>query len=763
MIEDIGGCTRSATRGVGPRPPKERILTGRMAEAMDCETGDSARNDFRRPQPPIVSRPCPLCGEAIEVPEKRGLQSAECRACGLHCTVDASPPTVALDARLLEPIVSVSPDVEHWLQRPPQPVAPERTLEARRARRRRALAVALGGLLSASLAAAAALVGYQQANENYARQLAEQREQAAETEAHLLVEKERLERDRQLAEQTTAAAEREVRLMTARYLAAQAKDTVLSHPWRSVSTAIDAINSTLWKDGFASPEAHQSLRDALARCPAVYELDGVALPGRAGSTGCLAASLDGRWLAAAAAGNSVRLWDLQLGAPGNAKTLLKEHSAPVTHLLFAPDSRRLIAACEDSTTSVWDLTDGTDRTTRIVLPGRDGPIAQMTLSADGRWLAIVFAGSGGKGETARLWDLVAGPQQATSLELDGHGRRIQAVAISADSRWLALGVDDTVHMWNLAAKVPAVASVGRQCGHGEVTAALFTNDGKWLVTAGRDGSARLWNLAADDPSTSIELRGHRSPVHLLTASDDGRWLATASNDRTLKVWDLHAANPATPIELPTIKGEVANLDFSRDGKWLAASDSNGGVRLWAMSNEGPNADAVVIRASRKPCSVAFTANSRWLAAAGCNSAVRLWNVDLHDLINRAAATTRARCESIAFRYAWLAPSQTIAGRIITQQIGESIMAVVGRSLAPHVGRLHSKATQLAAAAARRWEEIQPELAQRMAAATANTAPCAPITQPAPQAPKPAAPRTATSRFEIPRRSTQGNTLRLYVN
>jgi WD40 repeat protein len=763
MIETKAATPASKQAGVA-RPPKERILTGRMAEPVDSTTGDSARSDSLRSKLCMIIRACPLCGAAIEVPEKRGLQAVECGACGLHCTVDASPPTVALDARLLEPIINVSPDVEHWLQRPPHPVPPEMTVEARRAHRRRVSAAVLGSLLSAALAAVAAFVGYQQANEHYTRRLAEHRAQAAESEAHLLAEKQRLEREREIAERTKAAAQREARLMAARFLAAQAQANTAKRPWYSVSTAIEAVNATLTHDGFASPEAHQSLRHAIARCPSAYELDGVALPGRADPTSGLAASPDGRWIAAASAGNSVRLWDLQLGEPNQATTLRKEHSAPVTHVLFSRDSRYLITGCEDSTASVWDLTADDKSMTRVVLPGREGAITKMAVSSNGRWLAVVFAGAKGTAETARLWDLAAGPQRATSLELEGHGRRMEAVAFSADSRWLALGVDDAIHVWDLAAHVPAIASVGRQCRHGAVTAALFTADGKWLVTAGRDGSARLWNLAAGDPSTSIELRSHRSPVKVLTASGDGRWLVTASGDRHLKIWDLKAKNPAVAVaDLKIASGAIAAVEISPDGTWLAASALDGNAYLWAMDADGPTSKAVAICASRKSCGMAFTANSRWLATVGHDS-VRLWNVDLHDLINRATSATLARRQLIAFRYAWLNPSRTVAGRILQQRLVASKYAIARHALAPSLSSLRSATTRLARTAVRRWEEVQPKLNQRMAALTAGTAPCVAIAQPAAAQAKPAAAaRTAASRFELPRRATQGNSLRLYVH
>jgi hypothetical protein len=209
-------------------------------------------------------------------------------------------------------------------------------------------------------------------------------------------------------------------------------------------------------------------------------------------------------------------------------------------------------------------------------------------------------------------------------------------------------------------------------------------------------------------------------------------------------------------------GAIAAVEMSPDGKWLAASATDGNAYLWAMDADRPTSKAVAICASRKPCGMAFTADSRWLATVGHDS-VRLWNVDLHDLINRAASATLARRQSIAFRYAWLSPSRTVAGRIVQQRMATSKCAIARHALAPSLRSLRSATTRIAGAAVRRWNEIQPELSQRMAAVTAGTAPCVPIAPPAAAQAKPAAARTAASRFELPRRATQGNSLRLYVH
>jgi WD40 repeat protein len=665
----------------------------------------------------MSSRPCPLCREAIEICERPEPQSVVCGSCGLRSTIEASPlPTVPSTPTVIE-IVEVPPAVTHWLEREPRPLQPssEPTPEQLRARKRRQMLTTAAIAATIALATLAGLTGYQQASRQFAERQADERARTQQNEARLLALKNRQEQERQAAEAARAAAERETRLITAKYLAAQAGDATKAQCWRAVAMAIESVRATLVHDNVLLTEAHQSLRDALAECPSAYGLDGVALGGHVGGVTAMAASPDGRWLATGSADYKVRLWDLRCEQRKRPAIVLKKHSALVSHVLFSTDGRHLITGGRDSTACVWDMATASSKSSPVVLPGRDGRISNMAISANGRWLAIVFASVHGKSDAAMLWDLGAGAERATSLELSGAGGRIQAVAISPNSRWLALGVEGAIHLWDLDASVPAIASISRRCQHG-VAAALFSNDGKWLVTspledaAGNEAAAQLWDLSASDPSKSIVLRGHAAPVKLLTISGDSRWLGTAANDKTVRVWDLHAADPAaSPHIVQAGKNPLAAAAISADGRWLAVSASSGSVRLWDLA-AGPDASAVVLRGDAINLTrLAFTSDMNWLAAAGDDRCVRLWNVDIHDLMNRATAVAMARKESVAARYAWLHPSQTIAGELLLEQVTASRGAVVWRAARNASAELQANSASMVAITGTVWTEFRDRM------------------------------------------------------
>ena len=70
--------------------------------------------------------------------------------------------------------------------------------------------------------------------------------------------------------------------------------------------------------------------------------------------------------------------------------------------------------------------------------------------------------------------------------------------------------------------------------------AVFTPDGKRVLTSSVDQTARLW-----DAATGKELRvfrGHAAPVSSARFSPNGRFVLTASEDGTTRLWDSETAD-----------------------------------------------------------------------------------------------------------------------------------------------------------------------------------------------------------------------------
>ncbi|KAL9974561.1 hypothetical protein ACROYT_G011611 [Oculina patagonica] len=101
----------------------------------------------------------------------------------------------------------------------------------------------------------------------------------------------------------------------------------------------------------------------------------------------------------------------------------------------------------------------------------------------------------------------------------------------------------------------------------EITAVLFFNPLKYLITAAKDGSIKVWD---DKGSIKIIFVGHLKSVNTLAVYPFGTYIMSGSSDCTIRVWSLDTADEVDRIDtkeavlgLGTIVGKNDLYSFGR--------------------------------------------------------------------------------------------------------------------------------------------------------------------------------------------------------
>ncbi|KAA3655513.1 MAG: hypothetical protein DWQ04_33400 [Chloroflexi bacterium] len=191
--------------------------------------------------------------------------------------------------------------------------------------------------------------------------------------------------------------------------------------------------------------------------------------------------IDDRYLAAAGADGTARIWDWAAGEAVHIFTPHPKNNA-VMSAKFSPDGSRLatFTTAPDALLKVWDANSGKELWA-IPVPGMAWGYC---FSSDGQQLA-----AGGTTGWLRMWDINSGKEIVT---LAGHERTIIGVDLSDDeSRLVTAGYDNAIRIWDTATG----AEITRLSLLYGANSVLFHQDDTQLITSGSaDGVIRFYTL-----------------------------------------------------------------------------------------------------------------------------------------------------------------------------------------------------------------------------------------------------------------------------
>jgi WD40 repeat protein len=325
-----------------------------------------------------------------------------------------------------------------------------------------------------------------------------------------------------------------------------------------------------------------------------------------------------------ATSEAVSLWDAETGvkvATFNSQKgeYRSEHPSPAA---FSLDGKLLVTASGEAA-QVRDAKTGKQLR---VLAGQD-QINSIGFSPDSK-LVITAASS-----EAWVWDADTGVQLGV---LKGHKGKIQSASFSSDGTRIVTVASDGTRLWNAETQTQIAL-----LNDAQDSSALFSPDGKEVITGARGHDAELW-----DAKTGVKIadfENHRGLVDDggVAFSPDGTHLAI-SEEKTASVWDIRTHPPKPVAGLVGHDGLIRHVVFSPDvspdavdlfqklrgllgfgvghaspdGKRVATSASDNTARLW----DAQTGDQIAALSGQ---SVAFSPDGKWVLTTSENMA-RLW-------------------------------------------------------------------------------------------------------------------------------------------
>ena len=315
----------------------------------------------------------------------------------------------------------------------------------------------------------------------------------------------------------------------------------------------------------------------------------------------VAFSPDGKKIA-----DSDAIWDIESG-----KELHSLRTGQYNFdVVFSPDGKEVITGSGfNGAITIWDVDTGRAKATLNAHPDRtehqDFSVKSVVFSPDGKKFATAH-----RDGIARIWDAES---TEVILELRGHvgwNISVDSVAFSPDGTKIVTSAanDYTARIWDAGSgkelqRLEGYTNVPTDRAYPLIDFyyAMFSRDGKNVLTSSRNGIVRIWDLErvpalsipppspVDERPVPAELvtiklgqgrcfSDHYDITPAIAISPDGKKIVTASDQDTAQVWDVESGKGL--LDLVGHEDPVTEVAFSPDGTKIATYGYDGTTRIW---------------------------------------------------------------------------------------------------------------------------------------------------------------------------------------
>jgi WD40 repeat protein/uncharacterized caspase-like protein len=159
-------------------------------------------------------------------------------------------------------------------------------------------------------------------------------------------------------------------------------------------------------------------------------------------------------------------------------------------------------------------------------------------------------------------------------------------------------------------------------GHtGKVMYAIFSPDGKRIVTTSMDKTGKIWDATSGQVLT--DLKGNDNFVYTAEFSPERKTFLTVSFDSTVKIWDASTGDMIH--ELQGHKDAVWGAHYSKDGKKIVSCSRDNTAKIWDAQTGKLLRDLTGHESFIQNAS--FTEDGQRVATASYDKSVRVWDVN----------------------------------------------------------------------------------------------------------------------------------------
>lgn len=320
-------------------------------------------------------------------------------------------------------------------------------------------------------------------------------------------------------------------------------------------------------------------------------------------------------------------WDINTQFVEEVQTFNAEIH-PLTEAILNPDGTLLAFGNVNNQAELWDVTTGE----RLFILARFSGLA-LKYDFDAGGTRLIVGGDNGEIEIFDVpASLAAGvPVQTTAFDHSAAGTLIQAnFSPSADQIFLAFGGASLVplEIWDIS--TPNKPQFVRQVGDGELYADGLSPDGTLVISRsalGRDGSLVIWDFASGEPLFTLE--GHKNETSSAMFSPDGKNILTASLDGTVRIWD---ASVWSGGEVQTGYSENGGMDIqiSPDQQLIAFGSGIGPAAV--LNRQTLQVIHILEGDYGGVYRTSFHPDGTRLATVGEDNVIRIWDVATGQLL-----------------------------------------------------------------------------------------------------------------------------------